>query len=131
MAFPPSGWGAVGAIGLLGLGVLLGTALPAASQNVSVRLLGAGTVSCGKWTAARKGDDDISKTEAAVYFSWAEGYLTAIQQALPEVNKGVRQTDADGLAGWLDDYCAAHSLDNLAAASQALALELGARGLRR
>jgi hypothetical protein len=40
------------------------------------------------------------------------------------VTDGLRGTDAEGIARWIDPYCEAHPLDNVETATDALALEL-------
>ena len=81
------------------------------------KLYGAGTQSCGVWLEARRG----VSTNWTSLGQWALGWVSAVG------NYGVRtlrQTDADAIAAWLDNYCATHPLDNLATAAAQLVEEL-------
>jgi hypothetical protein len=86
-------------------------------------VLGPGAISCGTWIAQRRdagpvmyGDED-----------WVLGYLTAYDEHVAPDGKISAGTDSDGLMTWIDGYCQAHPLDNLATAASALATELKAR----
>jgi hypothetical protein len=92
----------------------------ARSEPHDVRLLGAGATSCSAWTEARRGSDPSSEQLAADYTEWVEGYVSAMEQELPEIIPQVRNADVVGLRAWVDNYCAAHPLDDLAVAANAL-----------
>jgi hypothetical protein len=63
--------------------------------------------------------------------SWLNGYITAYNQYVPLAKGDVATgTDANGLTGWIDNYCAAHPLDYVAQAATALITELRARAAR-
>lgn len=107
---------------------------PAFPQTVDVRILGAGIYSCGAWNKARQDaatspNDAGSVVVAGLYLQWIEGYLTGMQQSVPGLPQGVRSTDADGIAAWMDTYCAAHPTENIAHASERLVVTLKQQGL--
>src|SRR4051794_18486021 len=92
---------------LVVLAVLM--AVTTASQ-AQVRALGPGVgVSCNVWLEAR------SDPEGPLVFgllSWVLGYITgaAVYGSVGDV---LRDTDLDGVATWLDNYCRAHPTEYL------------------
>lgn len=87
-----------------------------APQGGAYTVYGSGAMSCGKWTSVRKGSDWYTEGQ------WVLGYVTAHERTS---SVKMTSTDSDGIAGWIDTYCAANSLDTLARAANALVLELG------
>ena len=70
---------------------------------------GAGTISCGSWTADRQ--TLMNSTE----MQWILRFLSSV---------GAPQgMDSEAVAGWLDNYCRAHPLKNLSYAASAFVLE--------
>jgi hypothetical protein len=100
---------------LLGL-MLLST--PALSQTY----FGPGDKSCGSWTE-RHADTAI----AAVFDMWLLGFVSGINTSetlslnRPDILKA---TDAKGIIGWMDNYCASHPLDSVMSAAIKLIGEL-------
>jgi hypothetical protein len=86
--------------------------------------LGIGNDSCGQWTQTRR---EVGYRWQA-YMSWVQGFLTAYNVFTEGTHDVTRGVDSDGLAGWIDNYCQQHPLDNLAAAAQQLTTELISRG---
>ena len=70
-----------------------------AQQTYNHTGYGMATTSCGTWTQARKGLETVNQQNAMV--SWAAGYLTATGR----FNANMRNTDADGILSYLDNYC--------------------------
>jgi hypothetical protein len=58
---------------------------------------------------------------------WVVGYLTAYNEWVAPDGNISAGTDNDGIAAWMDNYCQAHPLDNVARAARALVVELKAR----
>ena len=79
-------------------------------------VMGFGTKSCGAWTADRQGNGDIQFVDEA----WVLGYLTALNVVGPGSDNIARNTDTDGIVAWVDNYCAAHPLDEIVTATRAL-----------
>jgi len=88
-------------------------------------IFGAGLDTCGKWVAARSGPG-----HGDAQLTWIAGYLTGFNEW------GWRGRDISGgedgpaIAGWMDNYCRAHPLDNLREATDALIVELSSRQKR-
>jgi hypothetical protein len=85
--------------------------------------LGAGVLSCGSWTEGRSHDD---RPLVDVMEAWVEGFVTAenvnrVSTGRSEVTKAV---DSPGLNAWIDNYCTAHPLESLSAATIKLTVEL-------
>src|SRR4051794_16982599 len=82
----------------------------AAASQAQVRALGPGVgVSCGVWLEAR------TDAEGPLVFgllSWVLGYISgaAVYGSVGDV---LRDTDLDGVATWLDNYCRAHPAEYL------------------
>lgn len=55
---------------------------------------------------------------------WIAGYLTAFNRQTPETYDVLGLTDFDGTLRFIDGYCKAHPLDNLATAMEALTEDL-------
>ena len=107
----------------------LALASPVYAQGVSIRVLGAGTQSCGDWTSTQGSSEFVNQMTHLAMIQWMNGYLTAMQQAMPHIVAQIRSTDMSGMTGWIDQWCAAHPLDNVAGATQALVGELSARAV--
>jgi hypothetical protein len=80
---------------------------PAGKYNV----YGAGTMSCGAWAVVRQKQDFREAGQ------WMMGFVSGAGWA---GNKQLRKSDADGMSAWIDQYCAAHPLDELSDAAAAL-----------
>ncbi len=76
---------------------------------------GFGGISCGRWTADRR----EAGLPAIADQNWVLGFVTGYDAFEGNGDVG-RDVDNDALAAWLDTYCQAHPLDNLATASQRL-----------
>ena len=111
---------------LFSLCVVLTSAMPAAASAATVMVLGFGSVTCGSWSTARaKRDWQTSESlNWYPYNAWIQGYLTAQQTGIPELTPILQRLDADAITAWVDNYCAAHPLDDLDAASLKLTFEL-------
>jgi hypothetical protein len=88
---------------------------------------GPGGSSCGTWTESRK--DAVA---GANNVSWMLGYVTAYGRYGWSLSSNVAaDTDNIGLVAWMDNYCAAHPLEEIEDAAHALVLELGERYVRQ
>jgi hypothetical protein len=59
---------------------------------------------------------------------WVLAFISAhnpYEGVTPDVMKGI---DANGVFAWMDNFCAAHPLDQIATATMALITELSNRG---
>ena len=88
-------------------------------------IYGPGANSCGTWTTAAKS----GSSQDVLNKIWLQGFITAVNNFyltnLPGVTADLLEgTDIDGANAWVDNYCAAHPLVKLAAAAQALTVEL-------
>jgi hypothetical protein len=87
--------------------------------------LGEGLSSCGDWLDKRHKTPSRVIPEAA----WVLGFLTAASQynvtASPKnIAHGLT---VNGIEHWIDNYCAAHPLDNIDTAASSLVSELATR----
>jgi hypothetical protein len=89
------------------------------------QVLGPGGVSCGQYVETRRNPD--AQPIALADVDWIEGYLTAYNEYNWPSGDLTRGTDSDGLTVWVDNYCAANPLDDLAKAARALTKELRSR----
>lgn len=86
---------------------------------LAVDIIGMGTASCGAWTEAR------TRKVANIYEQWMVGYLSGAAAVLSKDLLAKR--DAFGIWRWVDNYCVAHPLDQLATAGVRLFLVLEER----
>ena len=91
-------------------------------------VLGHGLSSCGAWTQARK----MHNIDQFPMEHWVAGYLSEANFVgpdleAPDIPDLLKGEDWAGLADWIDNYCAAHPLDKLYTAANALVVELGRR----
>ena len=117
-------------------------AIPA-SADVTYSVIGAGKVSCGSFITESKSRGPLFWSEV----SWIEGYVSgangAMQTDLYNQYPGdalapARQRldffrtthDTKAMIVWMESYCRAHPLNNLADAASALAGELLSRSER-
>lgn len=74
---------------------------------------GAGVSSCGEWLA------DANKELDRMYdTSWLLGWVSAA--GFYDVRGDLRHTDAAAMSAWVDNYCHAYPLNNIADAAAAL-----------
>jgi hypothetical protein len=74
-------------------------------------MYGPGTASCGKWLADR---ENVAMHQ--IELSWVLGWLSAmgaVGWSLHPNGRGLRHTDADAVAAWVDKYCRAYPLNNI------------------
>jgi len=88
---------------------------PANAASTQFTIHGQGTVSCGVWKQARLTDRWYPES------GWVLGYLTAYNEyhwtKTDDIASG---TDSDGIAAWIDGYCAVHPLNTIAQAARQL-----------
>ncbi len=78
-------------------------------------LIGLGLASCGTWTAARR------DRRSSNYAQWILGFLSGAADV--GVSNGMnldplKGVDADGVLGWMDNYCQAHPLSQIVDAAE-------------
>ena len=76
------------------------------------QILGAGALPCGEWTKDRADPNALFADG-----QWVLGFLTAFN--FFGNGTGHLTANVNGVAAYLDIYCAQHPLDNLATATQA------------
>lgn len=90
----------------------------------TMTLIGGGRNSCGTWTSDRQ------KNEVQAYFlqEWVDGYLSGMEDIVSlSMKKNIQiNTDANGIYGWLDNYCRQNPTVNLIGASAAFWFSSGA-----
>lgn len=84
---------------------------------------GFGTQSCGRWTQERRSADQYVKLTRAGLESWAMGFISGAGYA----GETMRNSDADAMLAWMDNYCAANPLDYVSTAAEHLIQELRVR----
>jgi hypothetical protein len=78
-------------------------------------LIGVGTASCGTWTVDQR---DPKSWPALADESWVLGFLSGIGfESLAD--NPLNGTDANGVVGWIDNYCAANPLSQIFDATKA------------
>jgi hypothetical protein len=97
-----------------------------AQHYVDLRIFGAGNSSCGAWTEERRNDSALANG----YILWIEGFVTATELSHPSIVPAAKQIDSDAIAGWVDNWCAAHPLDKISNAANALTVTLRDRSER-
>jgi len=92
-------------------------------------MFGVGSSTCGAWSRERELQRQGSPTPALVGMqAWGTGYLTAMNQiAGDDILKDI---DPEAAFAWVDNYCGAHPLEQLARANAALLKELVSRADR-
>ncbi|MGY4434857.1 hypothetical protein ACVWWO_007334 [Bradyrhizobium sp. F1.13.1] len=111
--------------------LLVLVAAAAASRQVAAQtMMGAGTVSCGKWREVQQVDRTASTNQQlATKFqlhAWIDGFLSGVNVT----NEGIdilSSRDAAGYYAWLDNYCAANPLEPLGQGAYELLKELKSR----
>jgi hypothetical protein len=76
------------------------------------------TVSCSKYVEARRTHSDEE------YEWWLAGYLTGLNNELPNTFNLVGSDDLSGPMLWLEDWCNKNPLKSMAEGAQAFVLEL-------
>lgn len=100
--------------------VLAAAALAAAAPQQQVMLYGPEpTPSCGAWTSARA---NPSNMVSAQYEMWVLGLISGMNLKGPSIQ--TMGPDSQALLVWIDQYCAAHPLDNLVTGAIQLHAEL-------
>ncbi len=91
----------------------------------SYDVLGPGAASCGTWTQGRQAFGSSTTTEAQK--SWLLGYIVGVEsEKSSEQNQSMAiSTDADGIFGWIDNYCHANPTRQLSSAANEFAAESG------
>ena len=85
---------------------------------------GTGVDTCAEWKKDRQPEGSMAHLRT----QWLLGFITAYNEHVWHRSKDVADgTNAEGLLGWVDNYCAAHPLDKVAAAADALVNELVTR----
>jgi hypothetical protein len=99
--------------------VTLAIALPAGSVAQQYQVVGAGATTCGAWSANRRSNSQVWYVQNG----WVLGFLSGVGFMGGGVTNPLRGLDADAVAGWLDNHCKAHPLENLATAAAAFVAE--------
>jgi hypothetical protein len=81
---------------------------------------GIGDTSCGAWT---KQQADKNNT---YYEWWLYGFMSGASRGT-----GLQKTDSEGIAAWMNKYCAEHPLDTIVVGAYKLVVELTPRGRAR
>jgi hypothetical protein len=96
--------------------------------NEPTDIIGLGNKSCGDWTAAAR-ENGWSK---AAYHAWLGGFMSGMNLGgASQVGNLTTGTDFNGLAAWVDNYCAANPLDQVSSAAVHLTVELLKRKAER
>lgn len=90
--------------------VLAAVSVPAASAQ-SIKVIGQGVATCGRWSAVRKEGTGFG------YEQWVVGYLSGVTAATAGKVNPLNNVDADGVWAWFDNYCQRHPLDTIASAA--------------
>jgi hypothetical protein len=91
--------------------------LPGASHAVAIQ----GSVSCGDWIGKRTPNGNVLGS----YWTWVLGYLSG--KAVESKLDVLRYQDSLSISIWMDGYCQANPLGNVAEGSDNLFMELSKR----
>jgi hypothetical protein len=85
-----------------------------------VMTYGLGRNACGEWLNARR-----TAPEAwAVYSSWLQGFITAVNDVVPQAHGDVlRGRNFTFVWSWMDEYCSKHPLENVHGAISSFMIE--------
>lgn len=90
--------------------------LPPAVGAAAYLSAGVGNSSCGTWVSDRRHPNGA---DALMDESWVLGFLSGIGfEAGPELSP-LRGTDPNGVWAWVDNYCSANPLKDIAEAAAA------------
>jgi len=90
---------------------------------------GAGASVCGSWSESRRSPLTTEKimTEQMTV-SWVMGFISAMNNehaaGYPNFTSNFRRIGADGVTGWLDNYCKANPIDSISDAAFNLTLQI-------
>ena len=96
---------------------LVSTSLPSLSADDYVAERH-GATSCGKWIEARKNED--SDPMALLLSVWVSGFVSGARSTGTEL----KYIDPSARVNWIDNYCKARPLDDVARAAEQLVIEL-------
>ena len=87
-------------------------------------ILGPGAASCVTWNSDRQRNESRSQLNQA----WVQGFVTAYSvYKVTAQDTSLRPMDSRTMAVWIDNYCDANPLKDIADAARALIEELGGR----
>jgi hypothetical protein len=87
-------------------------------KNGSFIIWGAGATTCERWTAARARGVPLAAQ------SWIQGFVSSHNHYAEGPNDLGKGMSPDDLRSWVDNYCSGHPDHLLAAAAEALVIEL-------
>lgn len=96
--------------------VIGAAALTNADAKQTYMVYGVGLRSCGTWTADKT--DDIAH---GLDLYWVQGSVSGFGF---RHDGSMKKTDRDGVSASVDNYCAAHPLDTMSKAAEALVVQL-------
>jgi hypothetical protein len=99
------------AVAILAAALLISSA--EAAQPGKYNLIGSGTISCGTWTASRR------EGRALLPEQWILGFLSGIGYESEGGDNPLNGVDANAVWAWMDNYCRANPLDDVAKAGAA------------
>ena len=88
------------------------------TSGYGASFMGVAAGNCETWTKDKEEDCEAYRFDR-VYLI---GFLRGVNSLAPK--DIMASTDAEGLTGWIDNYCKEHPLDAIDDAANALALEL-------
>jgi hypothetical protein len=100
--------------------LLPGWQAEAADKNGLSTVLGSGNISCAKWIEDKQSGPSQYNYAHVQALGWMSGYLSAYNKFVWNGSDVSSETDADGLSGWMDNFCAANPTKKVSQATQAL-----------
>ena len=88
-----------------------------ATEAVGYNRLGAGTASCGAWTAFRR--EGSTSTRALSSEQWVLGFIDGITEESGDTLDPFNGVEAENVWEWIDNYCQANPLKSIAEAASA------------
>lgn len=99
----------------------LNSGASAADKSGHYMILGAGADSCGEWAKERRTGDWYADG------GWVLGFVSSYNLFVWRDQNVAKNIDSEGIAAWVDGYCAAHPLNNISDASERLIIVLRAK----
>jgi hypothetical protein len=94
-------------------GVAIAVLFAASAQAQPSIQGGVGLLSCGRWTSDRRQHNMTAYGEQ----QWVLGYLSAAADASGSTLDPLRGVDFESVWAWIDSYCAAHPIEQIAGAA--------------
>ena len=114
----------------LGVAAFLAAAVPTVATAAGYENLGSGSISCGQWLEHRRATGAEERRMVFDDEDWVMGFITgrnagaAATTGSEKLSHTGKETGSASMFAWIDNYCRANPLKDLANAADALWLTL-------